>query len=99
MTIVIDYTPPPDFVRTSENDYRVGSGPINIICNVEGATGTISYLWSSTCSDCFAQGSTYRGVGLLYLRSDIGGTHTCTATDSDGGKTARECEHCDEHRW
>lgn len=69
MTIVIDYTPPPDFVRTSENDYRVGSGPINIICNVEGATGP-----SATCGLPPAVTALLRGAHtekLAYCTSDL----------------------------
>ncbi len=70
------------------NDFRAGSGPVNLTCQVEGATGTVSYQWTSTCSYCFAKGPTSQSVTGTFFRVDIDdGTHTCTATDSDGGET------------
>ncbi len=68
------------------NDFRAVSGPVTLTCQVEGATGTVSYLWTSTCGNCFARGAS-QSVTQLFLRAPFDdGTHTCTATDSDGGE-------------
>ncbi len=90
VTIDVDYTPPADFDRPSESDYRAGSGPVTLTCQVEGATGSVTYQWTSTCTGhCFVFRSwTFQSVTRLYLRAGIDdGTHTCTAADSDGGET------------
>ncbi len=88
VTIDVEYTPPADFDRPTVIDFRAGSGPITLTCQVEGATGTVTYLWTSTCTgDCFVLRSpqTNPSVTQLYLRAGVDdGTHTCTATDSDG---------------
>ncbi len=69
------------------NDFRAGSGPATLTCQVEGATGTVSYQWTSTCDNCFATG-TSQSVTNGFLRAGLDdGTHTCTATDSNGGET------------
>ncbi len=88
VTIDVAYTLPVDFDRPSESDYRAGSGPVNLTCQVEGATGSVSYQWTSTCTGaCFVSRSrTSQSVTQLFLRAAVDdGTHTCTATDSDGG--------------
>jgi len=90
VTVLVDYTLPADFVRPSESDYRAGSGPVTLTCQVEGATGTVSYQWTSTCthSSCFVTGETTESISQDFLRAGVdGGTHTCTATDGDGGET------------
>ncbi len=87
VTIDVAYTPPVDFDHPSESDYRAGSGPVTLTCQVEGATGTVTYQWTSTCGNCFAKG-TSKSVTQGFLRAGFDdGTHTCTATDSDGGET------------
>ncbi len=87
VTVDVTYTPPADFDRPSESDYRASSGPVTLTCQVEGATGTVSYQWNSTCGNCFARGAS-QSVTQLFLRAGLDdGTHTCTATDSDGGET------------
>ncbi len=91
VTIDVAYRPPVDFDRRSVNEFRAGSGPVALTCQVEGATGTVSYQWTSTCTgDCFVLRSpqTNPSVTQLFLRAGVDdGTHTCTATDSDGGET------------
>ncbi len=87
VTVVVDYTPPVDFDRTADVDYRAGSGPVTLTCQVEGATGTVNYQWSSNCSgDCFVQTQTTQSVSQdMFVRAGVdGGTHTCTASDSSG---------------
>ncbi len=70
------------------NDFRAVSGPVTLTCQVEGATGTETYQWTSTCGNCFARGPTSQSVTGNFLRVNFDqGTHTCTATDSDGGET------------
>ncbi len=87
VTIDVDYTPPADFDRPSVNDFRAGSGPVTLTCQVEGATGSVTYQWTSTCGNCFASGTSPL-VTQQFLRAGLDdGTHTCTATDSDGGET------------
>ena len=91
VTIDVDYTPPPDFVG-GPNDYRAASR-LNLTCQVEGATGVVTYQWTSTCtgpsSDCFiytggGASRTTETISRATLRSTDSGTHTCTATDSVG---------------
>ena len=83
LTINVDYTSPPDFVGGS-NDYRAAS-TLLLTCQVTGATGTVTYLWISTCSsNCFVLGKTDQTISRITLRSSDSGTHTCTATDSVG---------------
>ncbi len=91
VTIDVDYTPPADFDRPSVSDFRAGSGPATLTCQVEGATGDVTYQWTSTCTGaCFELRSHGRvqSPTQTFLRAGIDdGTHTCTATDSDGGET------------
>ncbi len=90
LTVTIDvvYTPPADFDRPSVNDFRAGSGPVTLTCQVVGATGTVTYQWTFTCGNCFVKGPTSQSVTGYFLRVGFDdGTHTCTATDSDGGET------------
>ncbi len=70
------------------NDFRNGSGPVILTCQVEGATGTVTYQWTSTCTGaCFVLRSPQTDeVTQDFLRAGVDdGTHTCTATDSGGG--------------
>ena len=91
VTIAVTYTPPTDFIRTSVEDYRAASGPVTLTCQVEGATGTVTYQWTSTCThpQCFVLNSNFRINDQTLMRSFVragvdDGTHTCTATDSVG---------------
>ncbi len=91
LLVIIDvaYTPPVDFDRPSVNDFRAGSAPVTLTCQVEGATGDVSYQWTSTCTGaCFVGGISQSVTRTMFLRAGIDdGTHTCTATDSGGGET------------
>ncbi len=87
VAVVVDYTPPVDFDPTSDDDYRAGSGPVILTCQVAGAIGAVNYQWSSTCSgDCFLLTQTTQSViqGMFVRAGVDGGTHTCTASDSRG---------------
>ena len=77
------YTPPPDVVDLGPNEYRAAS-LLSLTCMVEGATGTVSYDWTSTLPavDGMPQTRT-RNI----LRPADTGMHTCTATDDDSGET------------
>ncbi len=71
------------------NDFRAGS-QVTLTCHVVGATGSVTYLWTSTCTrPCFVlRFPQTENVTQLFLRAGLDdGTHTCTATDSDGGET------------
>ena len=62
---------------------------MTVTCQAEGETGTVTYLWTSTCSTgCFIHSGTSQrqAVGQSSLISVDSGTYTCTATDSDGGE-------------
>ena len=80
VSISIDYTPPPGAVL-GPNEYRAAS-PLTITCEVQGATGTVTYSWVSTLSPVSGEPDSLRQ--RLLLRSSFSGVHTCTATDSGG---------------
>ncbi len=87
VTIDVDYTSPADFDQPTVNDFRAASGPVTLTCQVEGATGDVTYQWTSTCGNCFVSGTTQSVTGN-FLRVDVDqATHNCTATDSDSGET------------
>ena len=55
VSILPVYDAPPD-VTLGEDEYRAAS-LLTLSCQVTGATGTVSYQWSSNCSgDCFFSG-------------------------------------------
>ena len=89
VTIDGDYISPPDFVG-GPNDYRAASG-VTLTCQVEGGSGAVTYLWSSTCTGaislCFVQTQIDQIVSRSNLRSSDSGTHTCLVTDSANGQT------------
>ena len=78
---MVTYTPPPDVVDLGLNEYRAASR-LNLACVVEGATGTVSYEWTTSFNDNAIQSIT-RDI----LRPEDTRTHTCTVTDDDGGET------------
>ena len=82
VSIMIDRTDPSDFVG-GPNDYRAASS-VTLTCQVEGATGAETYLWTSTCtgpnSNCFVPGKITAEIDRGTLRSTDSGTHICTAT-------------------
>ena len=84
--ISINYNPPPGFIP-GLNEYRAGSGPVDITCMAtEGSDVAIKYQWSSTCRDCPFQSSISSNVTREVVHSGDTGTHTCTGTR--GGQTA-----------
>ena len=78
VTIMIDRTDPPDFVG-GPNDYRAASR-VTLTCQVTGGSGTVTYLWTSTCTGCFVPGKTDQTLIRGTTRSTDSGNHTCTAT-------------------
>ena len=85
MSINVVYTGPSGDLLRPPN-YRPGSS-ITIQCVVEGATGSVRYVWSTTCtsSNCFVRNG-YTGSTLRdsFLRYDDTGDHTCTVMDGIG---------------
>ena len=79
----MDYTAPADAVL-GMNEYRAAS-EVTLSCVVTGGF-SVSYQWTSTCSDCFVRGTeSFVATPFLYpLRSIDSGNHTCTATDNRG---------------
>ena len=56
VSILPVYDAPPDVIL-GEDEYRAAS-LLTLSCQVTGATGTVSYQWSSTCTgDCFFDGT------------------------------------------
>ena len=82
-TIDIDYTPPDQYPDYAPPNYRAASS-VTLRCRTEGASGSVSYRWSSTCNSCFASSSSSYSITESILRARDGGYHTCTATDSNG---------------
>ena len=64
---------------------------MTLTCQVEGAIGTETYQWTSTCtgpnSNCFVPGKITETITRTTLRSTDSGTHTCTATRDTGGSS------------
>ena len=83
VTIDVSYNPPFDFTLPSPPYYRPATS-VTLTCHALGATGTVRYQWSSTCSSCFASSSTSQSVSDSILTSSDAGVHTCTVTDADG---------------
>ena len=66
-------------------NYRTGSS-VTLQCMVEGASGSVSYYWTTTCtSSCFMSDG-YTGSTLQdnFLRYYDAGNYTCTVTDEIG---------------
>ncbi len=72
-------------INPTSSEYLAAS-PVKLTCEVtSGAIGTVTYLWSSTCSGaCFINGHTSATVTTSALKSADSGTHTCTVADSVG---------------
>ena len=91
VTIDVDYTPPSDFVG-GPNDYRATS-TLTLTCQVTGGSGTVTYLWTSTCAGCFINSGTFQNqaVGRGSLQSVDSDTYTCMASrGSDTGNATIE---------
>ena len=82
-TIDIDYTPPDQYPDYAPPNYRAASS-VTLRCRTEGASGSVSYRWSSTCSSCFASNSYSSSISESILKYRDNGVHTCIATDSIG---------------
>ena len=84
MSIQVDYTPPSDFNLPSPPYYRPASS-VSLTCVAPtDAVGDVSYLWFSTNTDSFVNGSTERMVYQEVLTAFDAGYHTCTVTDEVG---------------
>ena len=81
VTVEVTYTAPPDVMDLGENEYRAASA-LTLTCMVEGASGTVTYDWTTSFKNNDRQSITRK-----VLRPADTGTHTCTATDEDGGET------------
>ena len=80
--IEVTYDSPFDFTLPSPPYYRPATS-VTLTCQVYGATGTVSYQWSSTCSGCFASSSTSQTISSSVLQSIDAGVHTCSAVDNN----------------
>ena len=83
VSIQVDYTPPSDFHLPSPPYYRPASS-VSLTCVVPDEIGGVSYLWFSTNTDSFVNGSTERMVHQNILTAFDAGYHTCTVTDYMG---------------
>ncbi len=81
VTIAIRYNPPAGVTLTPP-DYSPAT-PVSLRCEATGASGSVSYQWSSTCNSCFVSG-TSQTQSQSYLWSYDAGEHTCVATDETG---------------
>ncbi len=82
VTITIQYSPPVGVTLTPPN-YRPATN-VSLRCDAVGASGSVSYQWSSTCgSSCFVSGSS-QTVSRDKLWSYDAGQHTCVVTDGVG---------------
>lgn len=79
----MEYIPPPDFDLPSPPYYRPASS-VNLTCRACGATGAVTYKWSSNCTDCLTSTATTQNVTVSVLQANYAGEHTCTAVDSIG---------------
>ena len=82
-TIDIEYISPDQYPDYAPPNYRAASS-VTLRCRTEGASGSVSYRWSSTCRSCFASSSSSSYINEGFLRSRDNGNHTCTATDTNG---------------
>ena len=81
VSIAITYTPPPNAVL-GPNEYRAASGPFTFTCEVSGASGSVTYIWTSNCFACVFATATTPSVSRTAFRSTDSGNHTCTAVDA-----------------
>ena len=89
----MEHTPPSDFDLPSPPYYRPATS-VTLACRAHSATGTVTYQWSSNCTECFASSSTSQNITASILQANDAGVHTCTATDSIGnaGSDSTEME-------
>ena len=53
------------------------------MCGVYGASGTVTYTWTSSNSDSFVNGETERSVSVDKLTSNDNGLHKCCVRDAN----------------
>ena len=82
VTIDIQYDPPCDYTYITPPYYQPASS-VTLTCNAQHAVGSVSYEWSSTCSNCFV-GNITRSISEDILTSSDTGNHTCSVIDEDG---------------
>ena len=80
---MVTYTAPDRYPLYSPPLFRAASS-VTLRCVAEGASGSVSFQWTSTCSSCFASSNYSETISEQFLRSRDSGNHTCTATDSAG---------------
>lgn len=83
VSVRVSYTSPDQIPYYSPPNFRVASS-VALQCIAEGASGSIGYRWTSTCSSCFASNSLSARINEQFLRARDTGEHTCTARDSAG---------------
>ena len=85
------YTSPDASPHHSPPNYRTASY-VRMRCVASGTTGSVSYRWNSTCSDCFVASyhndwSRWRSsISTSFLTVSDAGEHTCYVRD-DAGNT------------
>ena len=82
VSIIVDYSPPPDFHMPSPPYYRPASS-VTLECVVANGTTPMRYRWTSTCSSCFAYG-TSNYINTDILTHEDAGIHRCSVTDAEG---------------
>ena len=80
--IVIEYEPPYDYEHPTPPYYRPCTG-VSLVCEVYGASETVTYTWTSSNSDSFINGKTERNVGVARLTSNDNGLHKCCVRDGN----------------
>ena len=83
VVIEITRSPSDDYPHYSPPNYRTASS-VTMRCVASGTTGSVRYLWSSTCSWCFASSSSLQTISKNCLISTDAGVHTCSVTDGVG---------------
>ena len=63
--------------------YRAASS-VTLTCVAPGLTGSLSYHWTSTCSNCFASNSYSQTLSKNILVHRDAGNHTCTVSNNYG---------------
>ena len=92
VSILVDYTPPPDFNLPSPPYYRPASS-VSLTClALPDAVSPLTYHWSSTCSSCNVSDYRSRHITIDILKSSDAGIHTCTVTDAEGHSGSAETQ-------
>ena len=89
--ISIAYDPPSDYDFATPPYYRPCTS-VTLTCMASGATGEVSYSWTSTNTNSFFHGKTDKSVTATMLTASDGGLHKCCATDADGNSGCAKTE-------